>query len=74
MIASVPEQGQDDAGGSEPSRRREQEGLHVVVGDVRRPVQGGCRVGEHDGLGGGGGGFVACRGPESPPGEEKNER
>ena len=40
----LPEQGEHDAGGAQPAGRREQQRLHVVADDVRRPVQRRGRV------------------------------
>lgn len=48
-----PEEGREHAGRLEPARRQEDEGLHVVVGDVRRPVEGVLGVGQHRGGRGG---------------------
>lgn len=39
ILSHVPEKSKDDAGGAHPARGGIEDGLHVVAGDVGRPVQ-----------------------------------
>lgn len=43
----LPEERRDYARRAQPARRREQEGLHVIAGDIGRPVQRRSGFGEH---------------------------
>lgn len=46
-VPHVPEQGKQHACRLQPARGQEDEGVHVVAGDVRGPVEGVWGVGEH---------------------------
>ena len=68
VAEDVPEEGQQHQGRLHPARRQENESLHIVAGDMGRPVERVDRVGEH------GGDVQAARRPGSRCGRRRSRR